>query len=73
LSSDDSIEVPTYFLRDLMDSLYREAKHIMPSPRGRSPYGSRGYLFPMPLDLVFDERTLTTMLNLMEKKIINQG
>src|SRR5262249_5558493 len=34
VASDDSIEVPTYFFRDMMDLLYRGAEHIMHNPRG---------------------------------------
>src|SRR5262245_13429157 len=53
-ASDDPVDVPTDFFRKMMDEMYRGSENIMPNPKGRPPFGSRGYLFPMPLDLVFD-------------------
>jgi hypothetical protein len=73
VASDDPVDVPIDFFRKMMDEMYRGSENIMPNPRGRPPFGSRGYLFPMPLDLMFDEHTLTTMLNMMEKKIKGQS
>lgn len=69
VASDDSIETPTRLFRQMMEDKYLSSKQPITSPRGRTPFGTNGYLFPMPIDLILDDRTLTVLFDLMEKKI----
>ncbi|MCA1636284.1 MAG: hypothetical protein LC802_21980, partial [Acidobacteria bacterium] len=39
-----------------------------PSPEGRFAYGTNGYVMSTPLDLVFEEQTVSRMLDLIEER-----
>jgi hypothetical protein len=44
-------------------NLKADASHRYPSPSSRLPYGSSGYLFSTPLDLIFDKQTSSRLLD----------
>jgi hypothetical protein len=40
-----------------------DSNHSYPAPAGRRPYGSSGYLFSAPLDLILDKQTCSHLLD----------
>lgn len=69
LASDDIISASTASLRAEMESEHQTiGGSSYPDPSGRFPFGAQGYLFPMPIDLVFNETTISSLLDQIEKK-----
>jgi hypothetical protein len=49
-------------------NLKGKASQSYPSPAGRLPYGSSGYLFSTPLDLIFDGQTCSHLLDKIRER-----
>ena len=70
LASDDMLNVPTSRLREYMAHVHETiGGDRYPSPRERFPFGAKGYLFPTPVNIILDERTLGELLDRMDKKM----
>ena len=70
LVSDDILSVPTDRLRAQMDHMHQTiGGDRYPSPADRFPFGARGYLFPTPIDVVLNDKTLEELLDRIEKKM----
>lgn len=69
LASDDIISAPTSSLRAEMELEHQTiGGSRFPDPKGRFPFGAQGYLFPTPIDLIFNERTINDLLDQIERK-----
>lgn len=69
LASDDIISASTRSLRAEMEVEHQTiGGDRYPDPEGRFPFGSQGYLFPTPTDLIFNEKTISSLLDHIEKK-----
>ena len=61
-------------LQNAMEVVQRTAtrlsssNQVYPSPNGQHAYGDNGYLFSTPASLLFDDATLTTILNGIKEK-----
>ena len=68
--SDDTINVPTDRLRDYMEHVYETVGgNQYPNPKSRFPFGAKGYLFPTPVNVILNDKTLGDLLDRMEKKM----
>lgn len=64
VASDDPIHWPLTRLRAEMEHAHQwRGGDEFPDPAGRVAFGPEGYLFPTPLDLIFNEGTLDALLD----------
>ena len=69
IASDD----PIHIARSALESEMVQAhKHIggprYPEPNGNCPFGTNGYLFATPLDLIFNDQTIGSMLDAIQTR-----
>lgn len=70
LVSDDILSVPIDRLRIHMEHVHETiGGDQYPSPKDRFPFGARGYLFPTPIDIILNEKTLWDLLDRLEQKM----
>jgi hypothetical protein len=62
----DSEETLGKYMRAIQISRSGSSEKTYPSPDGQSPYGDNGYIFSSPIDLVFDELTINSLLDQIE-------
>jgi hypothetical protein len=69
--SDDALGHSSEALRNLgaqLTQTWKAATGEAISYDGRMPYGTGGYLFSSPLDLAFDQRTISRLLKLLDER-----
>ena len=70
LVSDDILSVPTDRLRTEMEHVHETiGGNQYPSPKERFPFGARGYLFPTPINIILNEKTLGKLLYRLDQKM----
>lgn len=65
----DSEENLNKRMHGIQEGLTRSSGQNYPSPDGHTAYGVNGYLTSSPLDIVFDEQTVNSLLNRIEERI----
>ncbi len=55
-------------MQGIQAGLTRVSGQNYPSPDGHTAYGVNGYLVSSPLDIVFDERTVNSILDRIEER-----
>jgi hypothetical protein len=69
LASDDPIHVARTALENEMVQAHKNiGGPRYPEPNGSCPFGTNGYLFATPLDLVFNDQTIGSMLDAIEAR-----
>jgi hypothetical protein len=59
-------------LKSVHDGIEKMTKQHYPSPDGHLAYGTNGYIFSSPLDIIFDEQTVNLLLNHIAERSVNQ-
>lgn len=69
IASDDPIHVPRTALENEMAQAHKNiGGQRYPEPNGNCPFGTNGYLFATPLDLIFDDQTIESMLDVIQTR-----
>lgn len=69
IASDDPIHVPRTALENEMAQAHKNiGGQRYPEPNGSCPFGTNGYLFATPLDLVFNDQTIESMLDVIQTR-----
>jgi hypothetical protein len=69
IASDDPIHVPRTALENEMAQAHKNiGGQRYPEPNGSRPFGVNGYLFATPLDQIFNDQTIESMLDVMEAR-----
>jgi hypothetical protein len=69
IASDDPIHVARTALQMEMAQAHKNiGGPRYPEPNGSCPFGTNGYLFATPLDLLFNDQTIGSMLDILQAK-----
>jgi hypothetical protein len=67
--SDDPIHIPRTALENEMAQAHKNiGGQRYPEPNGNCPFGTNGYLFATPLDLIFNDQTIGSMLDVIQTR-----
>jgi len=76
VASDDLLYDSTSNLKKSMkarqDKIMKDTGESYPSPAGHLAYGTNGYIFSTPLDLVLDEQTTDALLSRIAERSVNK-
>lgn len=68
IASDDPIHISRTALENEMAQAHKNiGGQWYPEPNGSCPFGTYGYLFATPLDLIFNEQTIRSMLDAIQR------
>ena len=69
IASDDPIHISRTALENEMVQAHKNiGGQRYPEPNGSSPFGPNGYLFATPLDLIFNDQTIGSMLDAIQTR-----
>jgi hypothetical protein len=69
IASDDPIHIPRTAIEDEMALAHKNiGGQRYPEPNGNCPFGTNGYLFATPLDLIFNDQTIGSMLDVIQTR-----
>ena len=69
IASDDPIHISRTALENEMVQAHKNiGGQRYPEPNGSSPFGPNGYLFATPLDLIFNDQTIGSMLDAIQRR-----
>jgi hypothetical protein len=69
IASDDPIHISRAALENEMAQAHKNiGGQRYPEPNGSCPFGTNGYLFATPLDLIFNDQTIASMLDAIETR-----
>ncbi len=69
IASDDPIHIPRTALENEMAQAHKNiGGQRYPEPNGSCPFGTNGYLFATPLDLIFNDQTIESMLDVIQTR-----
>lgn len=69
IASDDPIHISRTALESEMAQAHKNiGGQRYPEPNGSCPFGTNGYLFATPLDLIFNDQTIGSMLDAIHKR-----
>lgn len=76
VASDDQMAYSASNLQKRMqfihDTMEKHTGHHYPAPDGYFAYGPNGYIYSSPLDLIFDDQTVNSLLNHIAERSANQ-
>ena len=69
IASDDPIHISRTALENEMAQAHKNiGGERYPEPNGSYPFGTTGYLFATPLDLIFNDQTIGSMLDAIQTR-----